>query len=478
MRPPRTAKPLSAKHLVTAHRYIRGVSCLRSPALVVAIITVPVVARAGGLVVVSGSPRAIGRAGTGTVGDDGGGALLINPAAMARRETKRVQLGIGSVDDAISWQSDNADAPLSRDQAGSHVTPTIAAQGLIGKWVVGVGAMTASVGERSLRPPGSTTPEQFMTLFDYRYAGIHSFTRRDTIVIGAARRIGDTVAVGASVAASRIKLAETRHIWAGFSGRDTIGDPLHDAELEMGGEDPLSPSAVVGVLVAPAGTPLEIGASIGWNARMKLEGSAIGFGSMGGTATVNHTPTSSLALRQPLALRGGVRYLAERLAVEVDYDLWLAPASAGSATWAVDGIRVVDPSGVGVDLTSVPSRLSVRTHGALRTSTDVELIAGFLWATAGYAYTTSSTPAGKLSPTFADLPGHTFALGLEGTAGGVTVTLGWSRTYWPVTHAQESDLRLDNPFDAGDRAVVGGSYGGSSDQIGILVDVELETPAP
>jgi hypothetical protein len=444
----------------------------------VAIITVPVVARAGGLVVVSGSPRAIGRAGAGTVGDDGGGALLVNPAAMARRETTRVQLGIASVDDAISWQSDNAGAPLSRDQSGSHVMPLVAVEGAIGSWVIGAGAMTSSVGERSLRPPGSTSPEQYMTLFDYRYAGIHSFTRRDTVTIGAARRIGDTVAVGASIAASRIKLAETRNLWAGFSGRDAIGDPLHDAEVEMGGEDSLSPSAVVGVLVAPAGTPIELGASIGWNARMKIDGTAIGFGSMGGTATLNRSPTSSLALSQPVAVRAGARYLAERLAVEADYDLWVAPESASSATWTIDGIRVVDPSGVGVDLTSVPSRLSLRTHGAMRVSTDVEIIAGFLWATAGYAYTTSSTPADKLSPTFADLPGHTFALGIEGTSGGITVTLGWSRAWWPATHAEPSVLQLDNPFQAGDRAVVAGSYGGSSDQVGIVVDVELATPAP
>src|SRR5262249_19063752 len=79
------------KHLVTTRRYSPGVICLRSP-VIVAVLTIPLLADAGGLVVVSGSARSIGRAGTGTVGDDGGGALLINPAAMARRETKRVQL--------------------------------------------------------------------------------------------------------------------------------------------------------------------------------------------------------------------------------------------------------------------------------------------------------------------------------------------------------------------------------------------------
>ncbi|MEJ7597608.1 MAG: hypothetical protein WKG01_06835 [Kofleriaceae bacterium] len=42
----------------------------------------------------SGSPRSIGRAGVGTVGDDGGGALVINPAAIARRDSTRVQLAL------------------------------------------------------------------------------------------------------------------------------------------------------------------------------------------------------------------------------------------------------------------------------------------------------------------------------------------------------------------------------------------------
>src|SRR5262245_37924698 len=39
----------------------------------------PARAHADGIAIVGGSPRAIGRAGAATVGDDGGGALLINP---------------------------------------------------------------------------------------------------------------------------------------------------------------------------------------------------------------------------------------------------------------------------------------------------------------------------------------------------------------------------------------------------------------
>jgi len=428
---------------------------------------------AGGLVVVSGSPRAIGRAGTGTVGDDGGGALLVNPAAMARREATRVQIGIGSVDDSIDWRSDASDSPRTLDQAGSHVVPIGAVEGAWGAWVIGVAAMTSSVGERSFRRPGDLLPGDFHSAFDYRYAGIHSFARRDTVTVGVARRIGESVAVGAAVAASRVRIAETRRVWAGFAGVATPGTPEHDVELELGGEDALSPSAIVGVLVAPADLPIELGASIGWNAGMHIEGHAVGFGTDGGPTTANTAATDSIELASPWTFRGGLRYLSSRVVAEANCDLWLAPASAASAIWQVRGLRVVDPSGVAASITDVPSRVSSITHSAMRVSSDVELVDGALWLTAGYAYTTSGTPAARLSPTFGELAGHTFAVGLEAAAGGFTLTFGWARTWYPRGHAEASDLHFDNPFAKGDGSVMAGSYGGSSDQIGIVIDAEL-----
>jgi len=39
-----------------------------------------------------------------------------------------------------------------------------------------------------------------------------------------------------------------------------------------------------------------------------------------------------------------------------------------------------------------------------------------------------------------------------------------------------SSLNLDNPFKAGDRRVQSGSYDGSQDMIGILLDVEMDSP--
>src|SRR6185503_13441902 len=108
--------------------------------------TVPAVRR----MCVLGAALAIaaGRAGAGTVGDDGGGALLVNPAAMARRDGIRGQLGLALVDDEIAWEPEAG--PIARNQSPSSVVPMGAAIGSYGPWVFGLGAMTAGVSERSL----------------------------------------------------------------------------------------------------------------------------------------------------------------------------------------------------------------------------------------------------------------------------------------------------------------------------------------
>src|SRR5262249_52708015 len=80
----------SARH---SGRSCRTVPPVRRSVLCALVALAPAQGRADGIAIVGGSPRAIGRAGAATVGDDGGGALLINPAAMARRDTTRAQPG-------------------------------------------------------------------------------------------------------------------------------------------------------------------------------------------------------------------------------------------------------------------------------------------------------------------------------------------------------------------------------------------------
>lgn len=190
---------------------------------------------AGGLVVTS-SPRSIGRAGAATVGDDGGGALLVNPAAIARRAGKRAELGMVFVDDTMTWQSDTAGTPGVRDQAPASLAPYGAAFGSTGSWTFGLGAMTAAVSDRSFRRPTDITdPANIDAAFDYRYAGIAGGVRRDTLTAGVARRIGDSLALGLAVGASRVSVIEIRRLWAGFSGRDDIGSAVNDLEIGFEG---------------------------------------------------------------------------------------------------------------------------------------------------------------------------------------------------------------------------------------------------
>jgi hypothetical protein len=206
-----------------------------------------------------------------------------------------------------------------------------------------------------------------------------------------------------------------------------------------------------------------------------LDGRTVALGTVGGPSVGVESPSSTLTVRTPVSVRAGGRYVGERIVAELEGDLWIATAGSALTKWQVHGIHVIDPASVITNLDQVPSRLSQRTHVAARSAIDVELISGFLWATGGYAFSTGSTPANRLSPTFGDLGGHTGAVGFEITGGGFTVTLGMSRTWYRETRAP-TVLELDNPFQAGDRAIFNGNYDGSVDQIGFLLEAELESP--
>ena len=436
----------------------------------------PAQAQADGIAIIGGSPRAIGRAGAATVGDDGGGALLINPAAMARRDTTRGQVGVAVIDDAVHWQSDSEAAPLSSGQAGSRLAPLAAAMGALGNWIIGAGVMTAAVSDRSLsHPRAGAMRDDLGTAFDYRYAGIAGSYRRDTLAVGVARRIGDSLAFGLSLGASRVSVTEHRRIWAGFADREMPGDPVDDVDLEFAATDRFAASAIAGLLYAPDDAQIELGVSVAWARSVRLEGSAAALGGppAGPAVVYTYSPHASLEVRQPVTVRAGGRYVGERVVAELDGDLWLASAAAASAIWRINGIRVADSSSSQqTDLLRLPSRIAHRTHVAMRAAVDVALIPGFLWATGGYALSNLATPAAQLSPSFGDLGGQTLGLGLEATAGGFTVTLGWSRT-WSLATRAPTALQLDNPFVAGDGPVSPGTYDGSVDQVGLLLEGEL-----
>lgn len=437
----------------------------------------PAHAHADGIAVVGGSPRAIGRAGAATVGDDGGGALLINPAAMARRDATRIELGATAIEDDIEWQSYGQGAPRSLGRAGSRNAPLGAALGALGNWVIGLGAMTAAVVTRALPRPSDADADMealqhnLNNRYDYRYTGIAGSYRRDTLVLGVARRLGDSLALGVSFGAARVSVTEHRRIFAAPSDVP-VGLPLGDVDLLFSASDELSESVVAGLLYASVDAPIELGASVSWTRDVELTGRVDARRSQSGPAVEADAPTAALRIAQPIAVRAGGRYVGDRVVAEIGGDVWIAASGSESAVWSARGVRMVDPAHAPVDVSRVPSRIAQHTHVAVRAAFDIAVVPGFLWATTGYAFSTRGTPASRMSPTFGDLGGHTVGLGLEATAGGVTATLGVSRT-WALATVAPSALRLDSPFDSVDGPVPFGSYAGSIDQVGVLIGAEL-----
>jgi hypothetical protein len=260
-----------------------------------------------------------------------------------------------------------------------------------------------------------------------------------------------------------------------------IGDGTQDVEVAMSATDNFSPSVAGGILIAPEDSRIELALSLSWTAPARVSGDIASTNAFDRRVITVETNGSSarLEVEQPIVVHSGVRWLGERVIGELGGDLYWFHERAEATSWRVNGVTLndittmLDPKSVA--FTEVPSRISSRTHGALRGAVDVELISGFLWATGGYAFATSGTPRARLSPTFGDLGGHTIGLGLEAATGGFTITLGWGRT-WSVKDPEPvSRWQLDNPFGTGDTTIRTGTYDGSVDMIGISIDAEVET---
>ena len=420
------------------------------------------------------TPRAIGRAGAGLVSDDGGGAVLANPAGMARRDTTRVQVGGVAVDHDLSYRSAQPAAPDISDAGAPALAPLVAAQTTIGPLVVGAAYATTAQRERRLPVP---RPDQsdadVVRLFPHRYAGLSSTVKRRTAAAAAAVRATDWLAVGLTVSLSRAELDERRRLWAGFGGRDPLASASRDVELGLDGVDAVVPAAGLGALIAPASAPLEIALAASWSDDVDVDGDAAA--SADGTPQVSaRRARARTEVAAPLLLRAGVRWLGERWAAEVGGDLWILPGGIDRPRWRVDGLDVIDDTGLRAPIDDVPSLLAQRSHGALRAAIDAEVLAGFVWLTAGWAWSGAATPADRQTPAFADLGGHTAALGVEIATGGITVTAGWSRLFGTTRWAEPGAVPRENPFDAGTEPANTGRYQGSRDVIGVAVELALE----
>ncbi len=424
----------------------------------------------------SQSARAIGRAGAALVGDDGGTALLASPGGLVRRDVWRAQLGMSLHDRDLEYRARSAggSTPAVEDHGQPTVAPEVALQGPLGRVVVGVAYLEPTAMTRGLPGPSFS---DMATEFPHRYAGTALAYRERTFTAGAAIRASDWLGLGASLGVTHLRLTERRNVKAGM-GESGMPDALtRDLAVTAGGSG-LGLAAAAGALLAPPSLPLELAASVRITSRARVRGPAAAspLGNMidwpDFPAVTLVSPEARTTLPSMLVARAGVRWLGERVLVEIGGDITAPLDTAGA--WRITGVQVTDETDAMAEISSVPVLLDRQTHGAVRAAADVEAIPGFLWLSAGYAYRTRATPLRRTTPAFADLGGHTVAAGIEVYGSGMVLSVGYAHTESTSRTVTSGDLRSIGLFDAGTEAVGLGTYRSAQDAFGAALEISWE----
>jgi hypothetical protein len=426
----------------------------------------------------------VARAGASAVRDDGGTALLVNPGTLARRSATRLQLATAVRDESLRFCADACTAGSAPAIENRGAPIALATVGIVhGGDAFTAGVVYSETGRPALathEPAFNQPVDEVMRGYPHRYAGTAFALARRTVGLGAAYRVASWLAAGASLAATRIELAEARHVWAGYDGINPIGDPGRDLRVALAGADSVVPSAHAGVLIAPP-WPVELGLAASYEDTATVAGTA----SLTATRDVPYpapvTAASTGALRLPATLRAraAARYLGPRFTLEAGAELCAFVRGDTAPSWMV-ALQVQDQDSVpAVDFTRVPSALGLRDHMTARATADFEIVRDFLWLSIGYRYRTAAVPRTRLSTGFADLAGHTLAFGVEGYYRDITVTIGYSRslaTTADVT-AAETEVTLVNPLGGGTMPVGAGRYELARNAFGILVEVAWDSDA-
>ncbi len=416
------------------------------------------------------SARVLGHAGAALVSDDGLGALFACPAGLGRRTHLRAQLAGVIVDEDVRHAA--PDHPAVGDRGPSAFAPTVVGAGTLGPLVIGAGFAVTETMDRRLPAPDPDDAPEIAALYPHRYAGTEARWSRRALAIAASWRATDWLAIGASVTLAQVDLRETRRLWAGFDGRDRLGDPGRDVTVALRGADGLVPGGAVGALIAPASVPLELALGAAWADDVRVSGDATVTGH-GPFTVLAPAPRATARFDSPLALHAGARWLAERFAVEAGLSAWLYPGAASARAWQLTGVRFVDETGVGAALERLPSRFRQGRRLAARTAVDVEAVPGWLWLTAGYGYAHVDAALPTTTTITADPGGHTVALGLEVAAGPATITFGFARRLDRVVAVPGPGLAFDNPFPGGAAPANLGRHAHSRDQLAIALELAL-----
>ena len=423
------------------------------------------------------SPRAVGHAGASLVSDDGPAAWFACPAATARRGGRRVQLA-GMIADDDVWLAGDGAHPRIGDRGPAEQLPLAGVVLEAGPIIVGAALATTESIDRRLPAPESGLPAATVSAdFPHRYAGLELHHRRRTLAIGAAVRATDWLAVGLSATAARVESREARRIWAGFGGRDALGDPQRDITVTVDGRDGFVPGAAAGALIAPADVPLELAIGASWSADVTARGEVTASPVRSPPSVERLAPGATRTTSSPLILHAGIRWVGARYTLEGGATAWAYREAPGGAVpdgaWQLDGLRIIDDSGATAMMPHLASRAGRRSHGALRASADVEVLPGFLWLAAGYGW--RGAGQSQLTSTVGGIDGggHTVAFGAELTAGAAVITVGWSRHLARAVAIDAPALPYDNPFAGGALPANRGEHGQSRDHVGLGLELTL-----
>jgi len=322
-------------------------------------------------------------------------------------------------------------------------------------------------------PAFGQPPADIAQLFPHRYAGLSYSRLARELRVGAALRIGDSLAAGVAVSARRIELAETRTLWAGFSGRDGLANPALDTKLRIDGADGFAPGGTLGLLFAPLEIPIELAASAGYTRGARAKADALVVATQpGGPGAGSDSGTARISMPDAWIIAAGARVVQNRLAIEVGTIARLLDGNR-SPSWRVRGIELTDVSGLVASVGDVPSQWRGQRQLVGLGSVDVEVLSGFLWLTAGYRFRQASSENRDMAPTTADLASHSAAIGAEVYVGGITATVGYSRSFSRAQEVRASNNMLINPFDGGTARTGLGTYDRSDDRVGISLEVSF-----
>jgi len=385
-------------------------------------------------------------------------------------------LALRLADDDTSIEPTSTASPRASDKSGAQALPAIGvAFGLGERWVIGA-ALGQSIYQRKYTiPQFGQRPEDVERFFPTRYGGLEASSENIAFVVGGAVRAGDWLALAASAGFESAKLETTRMIWAGFSGREPVGDPAKDLILVLRGNRRFIPRAAIGAFIAPVDVPIEMAASISVRPPTTLEGDAALRSTTSDGAPPAFTAAQTATLDRPgIAIGGaGIRYLGSRIVIELGAQVTRYWRRLAARSWRLSPLTVTDESGAEGALTRVETLIATRPHFRLSGALDVAVIDGFLWLTAGYAYQSAAVADADRGPLLSAPPLHIAALGAEAVWANFVVTLGVSRAFAPRrTVTATTSVTLVNPY--GDGAGTGpagtGQYTYSADRGALTVE--------